>query len=135
MIDMHPFDPDPDSKHHWVCGCGDCACHGHDGGHAGVDISCPTGYNDPYPPYRNGWKCSCMEASTPTGEGGTGCEHEAKELTKGKPMCPTCGHREEIHSEYRCHFAAGGHVPESKRCHCQRYVPAADQILKEIGFI
>ncbi|KKL77221.1 hypothetical protein LCGC14_2037100, partial [marine sediment metagenome] len=45
---------------------------------------------------------------------------EPVQLTKDKPMCPTCGHREEIHSQYRCHFRAGEHVPESQRCHCAR---------------
>ncbi len=45
------------------------------------------------------------------------------EFTKsGEAMCPTCGHREVIHSEYRCHSEAG--ESKSERCYCERYEPA-----------
>ena len=35
--------PDPHENHHYVCGCGDCACHGWDSNHYGVQYSCQCG--------------------------------------------------------------------------------------------
>lgn len=39
-IETTKFCSIPGEDHHWVCGCGDCACHGWDGAHQGVQHSC-----------------------------------------------------------------------------------------------
>ena len=49
-------------------------------------------------------------------------EEQATAPATTEPECPTCGHREVAHSEYRCHFGAG--ESKSEQCYCERYEPA-----------